>query len=79
MNPSILLTILNGFQAAINAAPTVIELATKAKEFFGQMFSSGLISKAQQDALMLSIDSHAAMVNAGIVPDHWRVEQDPVP
>ena len=77
MKPSTLALIMQGLQAAITAAPAVTELVTKAKDFISTLFSKGLISKAQQDALHAHVDSVAAMAKEGIIPPHWQVEADP--
>ena len=78
MSPALLLMIIQGVQAAISAAPGVIEVATKAKELIQALFTAKLITKQQQDATFLYIDAHAAMVMAGITLPHWMVEPDPV-
>ncbi len=70
--------ILKGLLMAISAAPQIIELVAKAKEFFSVLFASGLITRAQQDALFLRIDAHTALVNSGIVEPEFVVEPDPV-
>lgn len=75
--PASILAILQGFELAMAAAPKVVELVKQAKKFFADLFSAGLITKAQQDAVFLRIEAHWAMVQAGIVPQHWQVEPDP--
>lgn len=70
--------ILQGIQAAISAAPSVIAIVQSAKDFISSLFGAGLITKAQQDALHQAIDAHAALVAQGIIPDWWKVEADPV-
>jgi hypothetical protein len=69
--------ILKGLLMAISAAPQITELVAKAKEFFGALFASGLITREQQEALFLRIDAHCALVNAGIVEPEFLVEPDP--
>lgn len=72
---AILLKWLGGFQMAMSALPKVIEIGQMAKEFFANLFSKNLISKQTQDALHSAIDAQIAMVDAGLVPDHWKVEE----
>lgn len=79
MNPAVLALILQGIQAAIAAAPQVIDIVTKGKDFITALFTANLITKAQQDALHAHVDSMSALAMAGIVPDSWKVEPDPVP
>lgn len=69
--------ILKGLLAAIGAAPQIVELVTQAKAFFSTLFSKGLITKEQQDALFLRIEAHCALVNSGIVESEFAVEPDP--
>jgi hypothetical protein len=77
MNPATILLILQGFEAAINAAPKVVELVTKAKDFISSLFAAGLISKERQEAMFLRVESRAAMANAGIIDEGWTVDPDP--
>lgn len=77
MSAAAILTIISGIQAAISAAPGVIDVFNKAKALITSLFAAGKITKAQQDAIHAHVDSIAAMVNAGIVPDAWTVEKDP--
>lgn len=76
--PPTALLVLQAIQAAITAAPGVINIIQKGKEMISSLFEAGLINKAQQDALHLEVDAIAAMVEAGITPPHWQVEPDPV-
>jgi hypothetical protein len=41
MNPAMLLLIIQGVQAAVAAAPQVVDLAVKAKDFIASLFSGG--------------------------------------
>jgi hypothetical protein len=77
LNPATILLILQGFEAAINAAPKVAELVIKAKDFIATLFAAGLISKEKQDAMHLRVDSRSAMALAGIIDDGWTVDPDP--
>lgn len=78
MSPAVILQLIGAFQAAIGAAPQVIELVQQAKAFFKTLFDKGLITKQQQDAISSQVDAIAAMSRAGIVPDSWKVEPNPV-
>lgn len=69
--------ILEGIQAAISAAPGVVDVVEKGKALITSLFTAKLISKEVQDALHAHIDAHAALVAAGIVPPHWQVDPDP--
>lgn len=59
------------------AAPQVAELAVKAKELISALFTAKVISKQQQDAMHLHVDSLAALHAAGIIPESWKVDPDP--
>ena len=72
-----LLLIIQGIQAALAAAPGVIDVAVKAKALITALFTAGLITKAQQDATHANIDSYQAIWEAGVVPDGWEVRPDP--
>ncbi len=74
MNPAIVLALI---QAVLSAAPQVAELVLKAKELITALFTAKVISKEQQDAMHLHVDSLAALYAAGIVPPAWKVEPDP--
>jgi hypothetical protein len=77
MNPAAILLILQAIEAAIGAAPKVLEIAAKAKEFITTLFTAGIISKEIQDAMHLSVDAKAAMAAAGVIDPAWRVDPDP--
>lgn len=77
MSPATILLLIQGIEAAIAAAPKAMDVITKAKDFITAMFTAGAISKAQQDALHLRIDSMQALALAGVIPDHWQVQPDP--
>lgn len=72
-----IIKIVQAFEAAIAAAPQVVELVNKAKEFIAAMFGAKLITKAQQDALHARIDAHVLQVQAGIIDPALLVEPDP--
>ncbi len=79
MSSSAILLIMQGIQAAIAAAPGVIDIVAKSKALIDSLFTAGAITKEAQDALHKECDSLQAMALAGIVPDHWKVEPDPLP
>lgn len=79
MNPAAILLFIQGLQALIAAAPKVAEIIGKAKDLITAMFTATLITKEQQDALHLHVDSLAALAAAGIILPHWQVEADPDP
>ena len=72
------LAILSIIEAALAGAPKAIELISQLKSFVSALFTAGLINKAEQDAIHAYVDARAAMAAAGITPDHWKVEPDPV-
>lgn len=76
--PATVLLVLQAIQAAISAAPGVVDIVEKGKALISSLFAAGVITKDQQDALHLQVDAIAAMVAAGITPPHWQVEPDPV-
>jgi len=69
--------ILAGIQAALTAAPAVVEIIKSAKDLITSLFTAKLITQDQQNALHAYIDAHAAMVAAGLTPPAWTVEPDP--
>jgi hypothetical protein len=72
-----ILLIVQGFQAAIAAAPQAIELVKQAKEFFTTLFSKGLITKETQDRVHARMDEWVACLTSGTVPPEFTVEPDP--
>jgi predicted RNA-binding protein associated with RNAse of E/G family len=77
MNPAMLLLIIQGVQAAIAAAPQVVDLVVKAKDFIASLFSAGLITKEQQDRIHAHVDAVCAAALAGQELPEWTVEPDP--
>ncbi len=69
--------IIQGILAAIQAAPGVIDVVNKAKDFITSLTGAKLITVEQQNALHAYVDAHAALVAAGITPPAWTVEPDP--
>lgn len=72
--PQIAILAIQAFQAAITAAPQVEALVVKAKDYLSEMFSAGLITKEQQNALHAHVDSLCAAFLAGNVPPEFTVE-----
>jgi hypothetical protein len=70
---------LEWVQIAIAAAPTVIAIVEKAREFISAMFGAGLISIEQQNALHTFVGECQAAALNGQPPPHWVVEPDPEP
>jgi hypothetical protein len=77
MNPATILLIIQGVQAAIAAAPQVVEVAQKGKDFITSLFTAGLISKDQQDKIHAHVDAVCAAALAGQELPEWTVEADP--
>ena len=69
--------LIQGVQAAIQAAPQVIALVESGKNMITALFTAKLITAEQQSVLHAHIDSISAMAKAGIVPAHWQVQADP--
>ena len=77
MTPATLLLIIQGIEAAIAAAPQVIDVAEKGKALIASLFEAGAITIDQQNTTHAHIDAIQAAVIAGIVPPSWTVEADP--
>lgn len=75
MPPAIVLAI-EGIQAAIKAAPQVIALVEAGKNFVTELFESGLIDKATQDAQHKEMDDLMNAWNAGDVPAAWQQQPE---
>lgn len=69
--------LVQAITAALAAAPRVIEVATKAKEFVTGLFTAKAITKAEQDAVHAHVDSICGLAEVGALPGHWKVEADP--
>lgn len=70
-------SLMSAIQLAIAAAPKVVKLYEDAKTFISALFSAGVISKADQDAMHAHVDLIQAAVDAGTIPPSWTVETDP--
>ena len=75
--PPLILTIIGLVQAAISYAPQAVELFQKARSTMQMLFTSNLITKAQQDELMKWWLKVEASVESGKVPPQFLVENDP--
>ena len=60
MTSAELLLIVQGIEAAIAAAPEIVDLIEKAKAFITSLSDAGLITKATQDALHAHVDARCA-------------------
>lgn len=66
--------ILSFIQLAIKAAPTARQVYEDGKELVAHLFSQGLITQAEQDALMTWADAHMEATLAGTKPPELVVE-----
>ena len=71
------MTVVQFIEAAIAAAPSIYETAAKAVALVRALFTSGAITKLQQDALMQHVNAVVAAHLQGEIPPHWTVEADP--
>lgn len=71
-------TLATFIQLGIAAAPVIEDEVKKAKDLITELFSKGLISKAQQDELHAFCDADQAAALAGEVPEAWIVRPDPI-
>lgn len=77
MTPAALLLVIQGIEAAIAAAPQVIDVAEKGKALIDSLFTAGAITVDQQTATKSHVDAVQSAVQAGTVPPAWTVEADP--
>lgn len=75
--PPIVLTIISIINLAAKAGPVAATLYEEAQKLFGMLAGGGLITTAQQNALMTWADEHQKATLAGIVPPELQVEPDP--
>lgn len=75
ITPIVVLQIVN---AILASSPKIIETVGNVKALLDALFTAKLITADQQNALMAHVDAQAALAQAGVVPDHWQVEPDPV-
>lgn len=71
--PALILSIVSYISLAMKAAPTVTAIYQDGKALIQSLFSSGLITKEQQDSLMAWADAHQAATLAGQVPPEFVV------
>jgi len=76
MNPAVINAAIQGIIALISAAPKIEGLVRSGKEFIQQMFSAGLITQAQQEAIWNYADAKTKLIESGIIPPAWQVEPD---
>lgn len=72
--PAIALQVISFVQLALQAAPAAKGLYDEAKKTITSLFEGGLISAAQQNALMSWADAHQVATLAGEVPPEFQVE-----
>lgn len=77
MSPAEIAILIQGIQAALLAAPGVIDVANKAKALMESLFSAKAITAEQQNAVMAHVDAVALLASQGIVPKSWVVQPDP--
>lgn len=70
-------SIVSAIQLIIKAAPSVISAAAAIKDFITNLFGSGVIDKATQDALHAHVDAVATAMLTGRELPQWTVEPDP--
>lgn len=64
-------------QGLMNIAPDVFAFAGKAKQWVNDLYTQGIISAAQQDALNERVTAICEAVMKNEEPSHWQVEADP--
>lgn len=77
MNPALLAVIVQYIALAISGARELEPAIVAAKNFIRSLFSGGLITEAQQDAVHAHVDAIAAAAVAGNPPPEWTVEAYP--
>lgn len=77
MNPALIAQIAGWITAAVSAAPKIIAAYNAIRNFIMDLFGAGVITKAQQDALMAHTDATVEAFLKGEPPPAWTVEPDP--
>lgn len=77
MSPATFVLVLQGIQAAIEAAPQIEAIAIKGKEMINTLFTNNLITAEVQAAARAHVDAIQEAALRGEVPPHWTVEADP--
>lgn len=72
--PILITQIISYIALAIQAAPTVIKVYEEGKALVTALFTSGLITQAQQEQVMSWCDAHQAATLAGVVPPEFVVD-----
>lgn len=75
--PALVMTALSVFEALIGAFPQATKVVQEAKDFFTGLFSAGVITKEQQDALHSRLDKVADDYLNGRIPHSLIVVPDP--
>lgn len=75
--PPIVVQIANWIPTILSIAPKVQEAVKSIAAFIQGLFSSGVITKEQQDQLMAYLDACAVSWLHGETPPAWQVEADP--
>ncbi len=77
MSPAILALIVQGLQAAIEAAPQIASVVAKAKDLISELFAAGVITAQQQADVHQHVDATCAAALAGRPSPAWQVQPDP--
>lgn len=72
-----LTAIIAGIQAALAAAPGIINVATKAKDFITALFEAKVIDLATQQRVHDFVDQTFTAFDSGKTPPSWTVEPNP--
>ena len=78
MNPATLSLILNLINGLLIAAPDIAKTVADVKRLIEALFTAKLITVEQQNALAQFVDAQEALRAAGLTPEHWKVQPDPV-
>jgi len=71
------LAIMAVIQGAMAIAPDVIAFASTARNFIAGLFTSGVITAAEQNAMADGVQALCIARLKGELPPHWKVEPDP--
>ncbi len=75
--PATIALIVQGIQAAIQAAPAIASVAIAAKDWIASLFAAGLISAETQNRIFAHVDFVCEAALAGTESPAWLVEADP--
>lgn len=73
------LAIMSVIQGAFAIAPDIIGFATTARSFIAGLFTSGVITAAEQNEMAERVQALCIARLKGELPQHWRIDPDPVP